>query len=145
MHFSYRLTARTSATPEQLFALISDAPSWPRWTKVVPSARWIEGSGGAGSVRMMGSGRFGMEERVLAEQAPTRHEYGMDATFPARNYHAVVTFTPVAGDAATDVVWAATFAALPGVGHAYRLLLTRGIVKRLLADLVKAAERETLR
>lgn len=138
--FAYRLTAHSRATPEVLFDLVSDAPSWGRWARVVPSARWEDPQlTGPGAVRLMGRGRLGMRERVVAEDRPHRHEYAMDATFPARDYRAVVQFsaTPTGG---TDVVWEATFSAAPGIGHAYQALLSRGIVASLLKDLVRAGD-----
>ncbi len=139
--FSYRLTGHASAEPEVLFDLIADAPGWPRWTKLVPTARWEDPERtGVGGVRLMGSGPLGMREEILVEERPARHEYGMPATFPARNYRSTVTFTP-APSGGTDVVWAGRFEAAPGIGHAYCALLRKVIISRLLKDLIRAGDR----
>ncbi len=115
--FSYRMVRRTSAAPERLFDLLSDAPGWPTWTRMVPSARWEDPTQtGEGAFRIMGPGRFGAREQVVVSQRPHRHEYRMTATCPARDYHAVVTFRPLASG--TELAWSGEFMALPGVGHA---------------------------
>src|SRR2546421_8356635 len=56
---SYEVTARSSAPPERLFELISDAPGWPRWAgPLIGHGSWErEGTpppGGVGAIRKIG-------------------------------------------------------------------------------------------
>lgn len=134
-HFSYTLTRHSKHAPELLFDRLSDAPSWPSWTRTVPSARWENPARtGPGAIRLMGAGRFAMRERVVSEERPHVHVYEMDGTFPARNYRAAVRLVPAVGGG-TQITWSGAFNALPGVGHAWVTVLEKVILGRILRDL----------
>jgi uncharacterized protein YndB with AHSA1/START domain len=117
---SYEVTARSSAPPERIFALLADATSWPRWAgPVIAHGSWQrEGDpppGGVGAIRKVGRWpQFGREQ-IVAFEPPTHHAYTMLSGQPTRNYRADVRLTP--DGAGTRIVWGATFEPLiPGTG-----------------------------
>src|SRR5207253_2379060 len=77
---SYEVKARSSAPPERIFALLTDATSWPRWAgPVIAHGSWErEGDpppGGLGAIRKVGRWpQFGREE-IVAHEPPTHHAY----------------------------------------------------------------------
>jgi len=138
--FSYVVTARSGAQPEQLFALLSDAPGWPRWAKpAITSGSWVtEGDpppGGVGAVRKLGRWpKFGIEE-VVASEPPRHHAYRIVRGQPVRAYRADVLLTP--DDGGTLVTWSATFEPkYPGTGSllvGFYKWLIGGFARRLAA------------
>jgi len=137
---SYEVTARSSAPPERIFALLTDATSWPRWAgPVIAHGSWErEGDpppGGLGAIRKVGRWpQFGREE-IVAYEPPTHHAYTMLRGQPVRNYRADVRLTPVG--AGTLIVWGATFEPLvPGTGRllsAFYRRLIGGFARRVAA------------
>jgi hypothetical protein len=120
MPFSYEVTAHSKATPERLFALISDATSWTSWAgPLIGHCSFArEGTpppGGVGAVRKAGRWpQFGREE-VVVHDPPRHHGYTIVRGQPVRDYRADVTFMPD-GDG-TLITWKATFEPrIPGTG-----------------------------
>ncbi|MDP9334009.1 MAG: SRPBCC family protein [Actinomycetota bacterium] len=118
---SYEVTARSSAPPERIFALLADAASWPRWAgPLIAHGSWErEGDpppGGIGAIRKVGRWpQFGREQ-IVASEPPTHHGYTMLSGQPTRNYRADVRLTPDGAD--TLIIWSATFEPLiPGTGR----------------------------
>jgi uncharacterized protein YndB with AHSA1/START domain len=118
---SYEVTARSSAPPERVFALLADATSWPRWAgPVIAHGSWEcqcnPPPGGVGAIRKLGRWpQFGREE-IVAYAPPAHHAYTMLSGQPVRNYRADVRLTSVG--AGTLIVWGATFEPLiPGTGR----------------------------
>ena len=137
---SYKVTARSSAPPERIFALLADATSWPRWAgPLIAHGSWErEGDpppGGVGAIRKVGRWpQFGREE-IVAHEPPTHHAYTMLSGNPVRNYRADVRL--MRDGAGTLVVWGATFEPLvPGTGRlltaVYRRLIG-GFARRVAA------------
>jgi len=118
---SYEITARSTASPERVFALLADAPSWRTWAgPAIGHASWErEGDpapGGLGAIRKVGRWpAFGHEE-IVTYEPPTHHAYSMVRGNPVRNYRADVHLSPD-GDGGTLITWGARFDALvPGTG-----------------------------
>jgi uncharacterized protein YndB with AHSA1/START domain len=137
---SYEVTARSSAPPERIFALLADATSWPRWAgPLIAHGSWErEGDpppGGVGAIRKVGRWpQFGREE-IVAHEPPTHHAYTMLSGNPVRNYRADVRLTP--DGAGTRIVWGATFEPLvPGTG---RLLCA--VYRRLIGSFARRVAR----
>ena len=140
MSFSYEVTARTSARPERLFELISDAPGWPLWAgPLIGHGSWErEGTpppGGVGAIRKIGRWpQYGREE-IVRHDPPGHHAYTIVGGQPVRNYRADVYFRND-GDG-TLITWTATFEpVIPGTGPALAAVYPRligGVARRLAA------------
>ena len=134
MTHSYEVTARSAAPPERVFALLADAPSWPRWAgPVIAHASWErEGDpppGGVGAIRKIGRRPLFGHEQIVAYEPPTHHAYTMLKGNPVRNYRADVHLVP--DGTGTRITWGATFEPLiPGTGG----LLT-AFYRRLIGSL----------
>ncbi|WP_101255978.1 SRPBCC family protein [Streptomyces barkulensis] len=69
-------TARASAPPEAVYAVLADTEGWPRWFKAVTGAR--PAADGLGrSITLRGGGRF--LETVVAAEPAERYAYRVDA------------------------------------------------------------------
>jgi hypothetical protein len=68
--FAFRNSVDLAVTPEQLFEVLSDADSWPRWAKVITKVTWTSpeprGVGTTRTVEMRG-GIVGNEEFLAWE------------------------------------------------------------------------------
>ncbi len=137
------VVVHTEAAPERLFALISDAPSWPRW------AGWLihecsferEGTpppGGVGAIRKAGRWPQYGREQIVVHEPPTHHAYTILSGQPVRDYRADVTFT--SGATGTRITWKATFEPrIPGAGNALAAIYGR-LITGFARGLAKYAE-----
>ena len=146
MAHSYEVTARSSAPPERIFALLADAASWPRWAgPVIAQGSWERQGdpppGGVGAIRKVGRWpRFGREE-IVAYEPPTHHAYTMLSGQPVRNYRADVRLT--SDGAGTLIMWGATFdPVVPGTGRLLSAMYRRliGSFARRVAAYAATAE-----
>ena len=137
---SYEVTARSSAPPDRIFALLTDATSWPRWAgPMIAQGSWErEGDpppGGVGAIRKLGRRPLFGREEIVAYEPPTHHAYTMLSGQPVRNYRADVRLTP--DGAGTLIVWGARFEPLiPGTGRllsAFYRRLIGGFARRVAA------------
>ncbi|MHA3024249.1 SRPBCC family protein [Mycobacterium sp. BMJ-28] len=145
-HFEYAIVRRTRATPQTLFAIVSDGSKWSRWARpLIPYSRWEtlgpDGDGGVGAIRAVGTRRRPNREMTEIHEPGVRHGYTILSTGRAvRDYHAVVTFD--AEQAGTRVEWRGRFDTDSRiVGHGYRLVVL-AIIRTLSKKLVAAAERQ---
>ena len=108
--------ASTRATPETVWALVSDArryPEWGPWSAAGFRTPGPDGGPAVGSVHWVRSsarnfGRHVTSVERIVEFEPGRHlAYEVVGGMPVRNYRADVTLTPEAGG--THITWAATF------------------------------------
>jgi uncharacterized protein YndB with AHSA1/START domain len=128
---SYEVTARSSASPDHVFALLSDATSWPRWAgPAIAQGSWeregVPAPGGVGAIRKLGRWPMFGREQVVAYEPPSHHGYTMLSGNPVRNYRADVVLA-ADGDG-TLITWSATFEPrIPGTGYLlerfYRMLI----------------------
>ena len=108
-----RVTAHSSAGPDELFRLLSDARTWADWAPFDESG--VEDGDGVGELRRFRRGRRVTRERVTALDPSHRLAYELVSGVPVRDYHAEVTLTPDAGG--TGIEWRSTFdAPVPGTG-----------------------------
>jgi uncharacterized protein YndB with AHSA1/START domain len=129
--YSYEVTARSAAPPEKVFALLSDALTWPQWAgPVVAEASWVsEGNpppGGVGAVRKVGRRPGYGYEQVVAWEPPKHYAYTMLKGNPVKNYRADVYL--IADGNGTKITWGASLEPkIPGTGRivaaAYRRLI----------------------
>lgn len=102
-------STRTSASPEAVWALLSDVPSWSDWgdwdTAEVVSP---PGPDGLGAVRRLRSGRTTAVERVVASEPPRLMRYELVSGLPVRGYRASVELVGEP-DGGTTITWSASF------------------------------------
>ncbi|WP_220794149.1 SRPBCC family protein [Nocardioides pelophilus] len=80
--FRYANSVDLAITPEQLFEVLEDADSWPRWAKVITKVTWTSAPPrGVGTTRLvdMRGGLIGDEEFLLWEP-PTRMAFRFNAS-----------------------------------------------------------------
>jgi hypothetical protein len=131
------VTARSTALPEAIFALLADAPSWSRWAPFDEVV--VEEGQGVGELRRFQRGRRTTRERVTAFEPPHRFEYDLVSGIPIDDYHAQVTVTP--GGDGTEIRWQSRFKAkIPGTGWMARRALQR-FIKQTAEGLAREAER----
>lgn len=143
--FSFEVDRTSTAPPEVVFRLETDAPCWSGWGRpLIVHAGWAREAdepGGVGAIRRLGRWPVLVCEETLVYERNRRHVYTFADGGPVRDYRAEVTFTPNAAGG-TDLCWRGSFTErVPGTGPLARLLL-RGVVAALAARLVRGAERE---
>ncbi|OZM73317.1 MxaD family protein [Amycolatopsis antarctica] len=143
--FSFEVNRVSTASPERLFAMETDAPGWTDWARpLVLISRW-ERTGepetaGLGAVRVVGAWPVLLRERTVAYEQDRLHAYSFAADRPLKEYHAEVRFTPNAAGG-TDLRWTASFReTVPGTGPGIRLVM-RTVISVVSARMVRAAER----
>ena len=145
LHVEAEATAK--ASPETVWALVSDATKYPSW------GPWIDGhyekagekdAPGVGAVQVLRSAQRYMGrhitsvERILEFEEDRRLAYMVIGGIPVRNYRAEVILTPSAEG--THIRWAATWDnTFPG-RMAWRGLRT--FFPEMMTGLVAAAERD---
>ncbi|HET7531040.1 MAG TPA: SRPBCC family protein [Mycobacteriales bacterium] len=143
---SYEVSARSSAAPETVFALLADGASWSRWAGPMVVRSWWErqGSlapGGVGAIRRLGLGALSSREEVVEYDAPRHLGYVWLTSFPVRDYRADVHIEP--DGAGSRIVWAGTFTpAFPGGGTVMRWFFLRtvgGFARRLAREAVRTS------
>ncbi|MFV8161716.1 SRPBCC family protein [Mycobacterium sp. 134] len=136
----------TTASPNTLFAIVSDGSRWSEWASpLIPYSAWESrgpaGDGGVGAIRAVGTRKKPTREMTTIHEPDHRHGYTMLADGPIRDYQAEVTFTGVSGG--TEVAWRGGYQTRwRVVGSAYWLVL-RVVLGTLSRKLVLAAEKRS--
>jgi uncharacterized protein YndB with AHSA1/START domain len=145
LHVEAEATAK--ASPDAVWALVSDAtkyPSWGPWSDGHYEQTGEESPHGVGAVQVLRSaqrylGRHTTSvERILEFEEDRRLAYTVIRGIPVRNYRAEVTLTPSAEG--THIRWAATWDNTFTGRMAWRGLRT--FYPEMMAGLVAAAEQE---
>jgi uncharacterized protein YndB with AHSA1/START domain len=140
---AYSVTARSRAPREQVFALLADATTWPRWAGPFIFRGWFERQGdpppgGVGAIRRLGLGPASSREEIVEYAAPATLAYTILSGLPVREYRATVRLTAEAGG--TRIDWTGEFRPLvPGTARLLRGFLT-GMIGRFARGLAAAAE-----
>ena len=127
-------SARSTASPETIVAVVSDARRWRDWTFVRRSTLEREGDpppDGVGAMRKLGVPPFLSREEVTAYEPPRRYSYVLRSGLPVRSYRADVTVEPD-GDGSV-VTWRGEVEPLPATGRVmgwYLTRLLRGFARR---------------
>lgn len=134
-----RTVVRSTARPEQVWAVLADHESMADWAPFKRSEVLSTGDDdGVGLVRRLSGGPAGMSvvERIVATEAPYRFEYRAKGAPGMSRYHSFVTIKPDASGGST-ITWEAQYRTpLPGS------TLITGTMLRTLADgLARRAER----
>lgn len=128
--YSFVIERRGHGSAERAFALIRDAEAWSEWAgPPIAYSAWKEGGAVDGSVvgrtRLVGHRKFPTAEEITIDDRPHTHGYRIRATWPVRDYTAVVTFAED-GSGELTVRWSGQFTErIPGTGHLWRAFLTR--------------------
>jgi hypothetical protein len=134
------VTGRSEAPPERVFAVVSDATSWPAWTMVRRASYEREGDPpphGVGAVRRFGTGPAGSREEVVAYHPPDHFAYAILSGVPVRSYRADVRLEP--DGTGTRITWEADFEPrFRGTGRVMDLFLG-GVLRRFVRGLARHA------
>ena len=98
------------ATPEVVWAFVSDATtyaSWGPWDESGYEVAGHEPARGVGAIQRFRMGRATSIERILEVDEGRHLAYTVIGGIPVRNYRADVTLTP--SDDGTHIRWAATW------------------------------------
>jgi len=137
----YEVQARTSAPPESVWALISQAERWKEWSFVTRSYLTREGApeaDGVGALRRFAVGPFGSVEEVVEFEPPLHLGYIAHRGLPVRSYRADIFLT--ADGPGTSIRWTGSLQPLlPGTGRA-ALAYTRGFIRLFARQLVRRAD-----
>ena len=120
------ITEQTPASPEVVYGLLADGPSWPRWSPIDAFA--LERAGdpppeGVSAIRVLRRGRTTGRDEILELVPNQRLKYASLSGLPVRDYVGVVSLQP-APDGGTTIRWEASFLPTrPGTGW----ILERGI------------------
>lgn len=152
--FSVEVT--TPASPDAVYRLLADAPSWAVWAgPLITRAAWeVEpGPGGVGGIRRLGRPPVMVREEIVAAEPSRVHGYRLLSGQPVRSYGVEVRITalgepprqaagvlppgPPGRGATTRIEWTGTVEVLvPGTGWLMERLLRRmlrGFARRLAA------------
>jgi uncharacterized protein YndB with AHSA1/START domain len=136
-----------AAAPEDVWALVSDAttyPHWGPWSEVGYRSPGHASPRGPGAVYWLrASRRYGLirpvsVEKILDAEEGRRLSYTVIGGLPVRNYRAEITLTPAAGG--TKIRWAASFDQTLAGRLVHRAL--RKLYPQVVASLAAAAERQ---
>lgn len=143
--YTAKATERSSATPETVYALVSDAEKWTTWAGVLaPRSMWVRrGSAeptGVGAIRKVGLWPVWVREETTAAEPGRRHEYALRNRGPIKSYVGEVLLTANAGGG-TDIDWTVRFTELvPGTGRVLHVGV-RQLIRALAKKLARGAER----
>jgi hypothetical protein len=134
----FEIQRSSTASPERLFALLSDATSWPSWFKAARNVSFEEGAVPPVRLVKVAPG-LTVREVIVEETAPIHHAYSIRSVIPVRDHRADVRFT-ARPDGGTDISWISTMRPkIPGTGPVVKATLAQA-VGQLCRALVKGAE-----
>ncbi|MEE3853303.1 VOC family protein [Gordonia sp. LSe1-13] len=131
--------AHTSATPEQVWAVLDDHVAMSAWTPFKRSEVVSDGdAAGVGLIRKLSGGPAGMtvHEQIITAEAPYRMEYTAKGAPGMKRYHSFVNVEENSSGGST-ITWEAQYRTLlPG-----STAITGRMVRTLAEGLARAAER----
>jgi uncharacterized protein YndB with AHSA1/START domain len=143
---SYDVRVRTAAPKEQVFALLADVTTWPRWAGPMVMAGWWgqEGDpapGGIGAIRRVGSSRIAAREQITEFDPPNYLAYTILGRSPFRDYRAIVSID-ADGDG-SRITWAGAWdTVIPGTDRLLAWLLRR-MIGGMARGLARYAQTQT--
>lgn len=131
--------ASSPAAPSDVFALLKDGSTWPRWSMF--KAFELERAGdtdplGVGAIRVFVSASRRAREEVVEMVEGRQLSYVLRSGMPFRGYRADVILSPRL-EGGTQILWRAHFEVCrPGTGWFWKLVMWRvlGMTARQLAD-----------
>src|SRR6476659_9179460 len=140
---TYLVVAISSATSEQVFDLLADAPRWREWAgSSIRESGWVSPTTDAvGAVRRLGRTPIYTLETITEYERPHRMRYTV-AGLPVRDYRCTVELAPVR--CGTEIRWSGRFTAPRLLAGPLRAMLRR-TVRRFAAAAAAAAAPSTCR
>ena len=120
-------SAASTASAEQVFALLADGQSWPQWSAIKKFTLEKPGNDGGesvGAIRRWNSGLMTTREQIVELAAPSKFGYTLLSSklVAVRDYRADVDVVPTASGCA--VTWSSVFRPkLPGTGWFWKLAM----------------------
>jgi uncharacterized protein YndB with AHSA1/START domain len=108
----FTVQARSAASPAEVYALLADGATWPRWTPFDAFELEREGEAGGestGAIRVFTSGRITNREELTGLSPDHMISYRSLSGMPIRNHAATVRLAPAAGG--TLITWTEQFEA----------------------------------
>ena len=142
---TYEFTVSSSATPEDVFAVLADATRWREWAgSMITVSEWErEGEpapGGVGAIRRLGRPPAYAREQILEYDPPRHLAYTIVSGLPVNGYHADIDLLTASGGG-TTIRWAGAFEPrVPGTGGLFAAVLER-IVRGYATSAAAEAER----
>ena len=139
-------SARSNAAPSDVFALLKDGSTWPRWSMF--SSFELERAGepdplGVGAIRVFVSPGRRAREEVIGIEEGRQFSYVLRSGMPFRDYRADVRLCP-ASTGGTKISWQARFDVQSyGTGWFWRLVMRR-VLGSTARKLAKAAADPTI-
>jgi hypothetical protein len=137
------VSARSGASPHEVFRLLKDGSSWPRWSMF--DRFHLERKGrseplGVGAIRVSETRISKVREEVTGMIEDQIFEYRLLSGLPLRDYQACVSLRDAKGGG-TAICWTALFGPQPlGRGMFWRVLMRR-VLRRTARDLAREADR----
>lgn len=142
---SYDVRVRCAAPKEKVFALVSDATSWPKWAGwFVRHGSWAQegdpAPGGVGAIRKLGTKRFGSREQITEFDPPHYLAYTILGAAPVRDYRAIVSIDK--DGSGSRITWAGAWeTSIPGTGRIMTWFYRR-LVGSMATGLARYAEEQ---
>jgi uncharacterized protein YndB with AHSA1/START domain len=129
------VTGTTSATPEEVFALVEDGATWPSWSTLDSFSLERPGQTarqGVGAIRVFRTNRFPkpvISREEIVELIPNRRlSYVLLSGLALRDYRASVDLEP--NGSGTTIHWYSSFRpVVPGTGWLYQRALQQIMAK----------------
>lgn len=134
--------ATSRADPAEVFGLLKDPVTWPRWSLFKSGELQRPGRGdrlGLGAVRVFRTPTTCATEEVVEFIPDRRLSYVLLSGMPFRDYRADVDLAPLP-DGGTSIRWQSSFhAKYPGTGWFWRMVMNR-VLKDTAEKLAAGAE-----
>ena len=144
--YSLEFSLETSASPESLFAVITNGAEWAAHARpFIAASSWARRGdgppGGVGDIRTLYLGPLKLREETLEYDAPRKHVYTLLQPAPIKDYVSTVTITST--DGGSRLHWATTFTdRIPGSGALIARVLKPGLAQ-VAKKLAAAAEKQS--
>jgi hypothetical protein len=135
----FELEVRSSAPPEELFAIVADGSRWPSCTPIGSFAlEPPDTTEHVGAVRIFRTGPIASRERIVESEPPNHFAYVLVRGLPVRGYRSDIHLRAVEGG--TSLRWRSTFwPKIPGTGWLFRFFLKMAL-QRSAEGIARAAE-----
>jgi len=138
---NFTVSARTTASADQVFALVADSTTWPQWTpirQVVLTNLAPDGSEQVGTLRSFHIGVGRSVEEVTGLFPGKRFSYSLRKGMPISDHVASIELEPT--EAGCVISWYEAFTpTVVGTGAFFEWFL-RAFIGKCLNGLVKASE-----
>lgn len=122
-----KVVRTTTASPENVWWVLADSRTWPRWTPIEQHTQVKPGGAdGRGEVRRFKTGRIEVSEEIVEVRPSERFSYILLGGLAVKGYRADIDLTSLEGEGGTRISWHTTFRPkIPGTGWIYERALKR--------------------